>query len=320
MLDENFIEAVSERDIDLLLLEEFHCHPAFRDWMAATCFGPAFTVSSFGGAWHSLTAANLGESDLVALYEDDAGREWAALIENKIDAPPQPRQAARYRERGRQGIAEGYWDHFRTVLVAPAAYLETASQAPLYDVQISYETIRRRLEKLADAAAQPARLRYKARLIREAIAQNRRGYRPVPNEAVTRFWRDYWRYLASEFPRLQMKRPGQKPTGADWPEFSNTDRGRGVKLFHKLRKGAVELQFDRRGERLEELKELNGEILPDDVHLVRAGDAASFQIEVPEVDRYGRFAEQEEAVQMALAAAVRLLDLRPHLRGVERKN
>ena len=93
-----FIEYVAERDIDLLLLEELHSSASFRSWMIAHVLGPGFGAVAFVGAWHSLTDPGLGESDLVLLSKTPTGETIAILIENKIDAPPQPDQALRYRE------------------------------------------------------------------------------------------------------------------------------------------------------------------------------------------------------------------------------
>ena len=39
MANDLFIAGVSERDIDLLLLEEFHSSPRFRDWFIDQVLG-----------------------------------------------------------------------------------------------------------------------------------------------------------------------------------------------------------------------------------------------------------------------------------------
>src|SRR6266446_6305035 len=96
----NFIEAVAERDIDLLLLEEFHVSDEFRSWFVNQVLPDSLTNTSFEGAWHSVTQPRLGESDLLVIVAGSTGGRMALLIENKIDAPPQPEQGARYRERG----------------------------------------------------------------------------------------------------------------------------------------------------------------------------------------------------------------------------
>jgi len=81
-----FIECVAERDIDLLLPEEFHVSASFRSWLIGQAFELDFCCGQFFGARHSVNHITLGESDLVVLFADGAGNRIALLIENKIDA------------------------------------------------------------------------------------------------------------------------------------------------------------------------------------------------------------------------------------------
>jgi hypothetical protein len=89
------IEAVTERDIDLLLLEELSVSDEFPLWLYSIVAG-ANDAPSCEGAWHSISDPSLGESDLIVIYENGV----AVLLENKIDAPAQPEQGQRYRARG----------------------------------------------------------------------------------------------------------------------------------------------------------------------------------------------------------------------------
>ena len=315
-LKKNFVEAVYERDIDLLLLEEFHVNQAFRCWLTEQFSGQKTVALEFKGAWHSLTETELGESDLILLQKTAAGEKQAIMLENKIDALPQPGQATRYLQRGRAGIEKGYWGSFQTCLVAPERYLSNPANVEGYEGQLSYEAIREWLNEAAEGDNQSARLQYKARLIDEAIEHNRRGYRPVPHEAVTRFWRSYWEFVQNDFPQLNMNRPGEKPTMADWPEFVNPELGPEVKILHKLRFGFVDLQYRNRADQVEELRLANQAILPDDIEIVKANRSAAFRISVPPIDRFKPFADQLEGVRCALEAAVRLLDLFPRIKGL----
>jgi hypothetical protein len=76
------------------------------------------------------------------LVEGAEDRELAILIEDKIDAEPQPNQAGRYRIRGDARIEKESWHQYRTCIVAPQAYLDSNSEAELYDVRLSYESIK----------------------------------------------------------------------------------------------------------------------------------------------------------------------------------
>ena len=85
MFDKLFIEAVSERDIDLLLLEELVSSPVFRKWLVDKVYQDDQPAGQLVGVWHSVSRDSLGESDLVYVEQDEEGRR-AILIENKIDA------------------------------------------------------------------------------------------------------------------------------------------------------------------------------------------------------------------------------------------
>ena len=63
---------MSERDIDLLLLEEIWSSSDFRDWLFQSLGFPVDQQIGLIGAWHSLSA-DTGESDLVVLVTDEQG-------------------------------------------------------------------------------------------------------------------------------------------------------------------------------------------------------------------------------------------------------
>lgn len=306
MQDVRFIECVAERDVDLLFLEELHVSASFRSWLLAEVFGPDVGCGNFLGAWHSVSHVTLGESDLVILFEDGQAHRTALLIENKIDAPPQPEQAARYRLRGHAGINDGKWRTFRTCIMAPQRYLAGTANTPEYDARLSYESIRGWFRQADPVDHRSA---YKARMLDEAIEQNRRGYSPTPHAGVTQFWLDYWHLVTAEFPQLQMKEPGQIPAGSDWPEFRNSELGPRRIIVHKLASGVVDLQIASAGDSVEEIAVRNQEVLQGAFEVVRAGKSAAVRATVPKVDRFGDLPSQLEAVRAGLSAASRLLSV-----------
>jgi hypothetical protein len=56
------LEAVYERDIDLLLLEEMHVSTPFRRWLEVTIIGEQLEEASFIDAYHSILRRNVGWS------------------------------------------------------------------------------------------------------------------------------------------------------------------------------------------------------------------------------------------------------------------
>ncbi|MEO8218141.1 MAG: hypothetical protein ABI718_13765 [Acidobacteriota bacterium] len=97
------ISGICERDIDLLLLEEFRSNPEFATWFTSEALDIKPGLCS--GALKSVTDT-WGESDLEVEFRDSSGRTTRLLIENKIAANFQPRQALRYAERATSYRAE----------------------------------------------------------------------------------------------------------------------------------------------------------------------------------------------------------------------
>lgn len=90
---------VSERDMDLLFLEEFALNEDFLNLFLQKTGNAELFSYKIVSEEVSLTDAVLGESDLTIVLEKD-GRNVALLIENKIHAIARPRQYERYVERG----------------------------------------------------------------------------------------------------------------------------------------------------------------------------------------------------------------------------
>jgi hypothetical protein len=103
--DKPRLEAITERDIDVLLMEEFESESGFLEWFVGLTARWSLDELNLRDVWHSLSNEH-GESDLLVLAGRTDGERLALLIENKVDAPPQPEQAARYRRRGEIGLAD----------------------------------------------------------------------------------------------------------------------------------------------------------------------------------------------------------------------
>jgi hypothetical protein len=169
------LETVYERDIDFLLLEEFHSEAEFVRWFVESVTGHHEKIQ-FVGAWHSICDPNAGESDIVLLV--DIGTKHALLLENKIDASAQPEQGSRYFKRGEQGKAEGEWESFSACIVAPSNYLANAPEASIYDARIAYEDIRNWMQQ---HLPESKRTEWKVKLLTEAIDPS---FRSRDNEQI----------------------------------------------------------------------------------------------------------------------------------------
>lgn len=304
MDDVQFLKNVCERDIDLLLLEELHVSQAFREWLLREAFGADVHCRQFLGAWHSISAHNLGESDLIVRFIDGQGTTVGLLLENKIDAPQQPDQALRYERRGDEGIRSGHWEIYRTCIVAPDAYLVGRLDGDEYHAHLSYESLQAWFLASSD---ETGRAKYKASVVQAGIEQGRRGYTPVPHEQVTKFWQGYVKLARAEFPSLGFQDQGQTPSRHSWGIF----RGPYRLIYHKVNDSVVDLQVPAGAKALGEIIALNQHLLTEGIDVVARGKSAFFRVTVPQVSRFEPAEPQYASIRTGLEAVAKMkaLDL-----------
>ncbi len=303
---------VSERDIDLLLLEELTVSRSFGLWFARQGGLDVSGQAELVGAWHSVSDATLGESDLLAVWREPNGHKAALLIEDKIDACAQPEQGARYRLRGQQGVKEREWDSFETCMVAPARYLESSKDAREYGATFSYEDVR---EFLGMDPHADERARYRASVLLSAIEQQRRGYSPEIDEHVSQFWIAFWQTSLDRCPRLGMSEPGLKPAGAGWIWVRPPELGSSRRIAFKLLLGIVDLQIDGAVDKTESIDQVCLETLNGDIRAFSTGKSASLRVEVDPVDVTQDFESQLASVESVFDGANRLLDAFKQIEG-----
>jgi len=300
------LEAVRERDIDILLVEEFTVNEEFARWFAGQVFDDGAELSSTLVARHSIHAAGLGETDILLIFEATNRERRAILLENKIDAPPQPEQAERYLRRGEKGQADGEWSTFRTCIVAPERYITNRTGTDGYDSRVAYEQLR---DWLRDSTEDDARANFRAEMIQQGIEQNRRGYSPIYDPAATDFWRSYWEYAIQRSPELEMASPGRRPAGSHWMQFRPSCLPRGVVIQHKASHGRVDLELRGMADHAQEFARRYANQIPSDFRIVRASKSLAIRCAVPRIDHQQPFANQISEVSEALTAACTMLKL-----------
>ncbi len=275
-LNLNPIKSILERDIDLLLLEELSINPEFQEWFASRIFEEVIFQTSLE-VLHSVSS-DLGETDILYLFESTDGSRIALLIENKIDAPPQPDQSARYRLRGEAGQRDGYWEEFKTCVLAPTKYLSTTNQTQSYDAEISYEEI---FSFFQSRSSRSQRFAYKANIILEGIHKNRRGYQPIYDKPNTQFVQDYYDYVNPLYPELNMQKPKPRPSGSTWITFYPESFTERIDLMHQVTAGKVKLLIYALPEEHETIKARYEPNIPEDavVESLAKSVSISFHIE-----------------------------------------
>ncbi len=279
------VEAIQERDVDLILLEEFSTDNTFCEWFISELQLPKIVYNL--GAWRSITDYGLGETDVLFSYQSEKDRVYV-MIENKLDASFQDNQADRYLERASKYIEDGLCDSTYTVLVAPGLYCENQNE---FESFVTYEQVS---DWLASVGSK--RSLFKARLIQIASEKLRRGYQPVNSESVQAFWFSYWKYKEQRFPEFQMKEPKIVPHNSDWPLITIKELP-DIKFRHKLKQGNVDATFHGFVGDLEfRLKE----DLPAEFQLEKHNSNFSIRVFSGEIDRTKDFLTQEKLVAKGL--------------------
>lgn len=296
-LGRHFLDRIEERDVDLMLLEEVTCEPAFQDLVASLTLGPG-RGWTFLEASNSVSTASHGESDLIVLY-GLGERIMAVMLEDKITAAFMPEQADRYRLRGDQGIADGLWTEYVTVLVAPRRYLDADHQGHVFDCYVSYEDLMPHFRR--DGAG--ARGAWRAGLLTRACGGARGSvYNRVADAVTTAFFHDYWAVASAHFPDLRMKRDRDRPAKSTWVRFyPDIGMPRHVTLWHKqVETSAADVGLYFAATRVEDLHAAVGHLVEPDMAVEQAGGSAAVRI---------------RAVPMSIAAGceAQLLELQRHL-------
>jgi len=194
------VERKYERDIDLLLAEEFSVSGEFAGWIKSKT-SLRNEAASVADVFVS-KSDNLGESDLIVLYETEAKRRFALLIEDKVDAPLQPAQAQRYRMRAERQVGLDFCTSFEVWLFAPSYYLEHCTSLSDFDGSISFEEI----AEFFRAGTPSPRSLYRANFLKTAAVRRANNWVREEDPATNEFWEAAYQLASRKYPILEMKR------------------------------------------------------------------------------------------------------------------
>jgi hypothetical protein len=301
------IATLYERDIDLLLLEELQSSEEFRRWLSARVCGEE-NYARHGEANYSVVDAMGRECDLIYVYQMIGEGLFAILIENRIDARAQPKQAEDYLKRGEKGVEDEAWNDFRTCLVAPMEYLRGAPNAKTYQANISYEEL---LAYFASRHARDERFRWKATLIANAIKKKKEGYQSEISEKATAFAQAYYDLAAAKYPDLALREPKPRPAGNTWMSFRPKWLPKHVVVEHQVLAGAVKLFISGAAERVDDLRASLQPHLQDRMYVTDAGKSVAIVIDVAPAPKSIEipFEQVRPQMEIAIDAAKALLSM-----------
>lgn len=294
------ISGVSERDLDLLLLEEFISSPQFLKWFVNQVGYSQLVDVELIDVQRSVTHST-GESDLEVTLLDKKRRAYTLLIENKIGANFQYMQADRYRQRGDSYKKQGKIFDYRTILIAPDRYFSRELKG--FDARVNYEAI---AEWFSQQALLGNRRSYKLSLLNSAVEKSVTGYQSIADDAVTLFWLHYWKLVSEIAKEFEMSEPPARPARSSFIPFPRAGLPKGVLLVHKVVHGHFDIQFAGYGDRLRDLREKFAKVLEADMRIEKANKSAVIRIKVPKLSTADPFDEQRDKAIEAVITGKRL--------------
>jgi len=315
----------TERDVDLLLVEEIACGTAFLAYVSGEVFGQ--TLEEIGYVSHRVLHSsrrmhNRREIDITVEIKIADGNPIILLMENKLDAGEQVDQATSYRQEAHHLEASGAASIVKTLLVRPNQYgRNNAAFDAQFDQCLSYEDIGAFIDQRAESVGGELgwRLSHRARLIDQAVTKGRRGYRAVPLPVISDFNSAYVALCRRDFPSLKpgpamlkAASPGESVTMIfapeslpKWPHLPQ------MRLVHQLREANVNLSFYGWGEHFADLvAPLSVALKGSDFRIVptinkrKAGRSGLMVVALtPAVSNQKPFIEQQDAIVAGLQKA-----------------
>ncbi len=247
----------TERDVDLILIEELKCSSEFVCWFTSQVYDNA-SQANLIKTWDVLHSVrrmrNRREIDIFLTVKNMEGENIGFLIENKLDASDQPDQAESYREECEHLVSAGEVNHSYAILVCPESYISVNSTfAAKFDAVVTYENVMEFMEKRmeTEVGELAVRLAHRRNLMDQAVTKSRRGYEAIPVVEIDDFNSKYVTLCQRHFPGLipgpsmiRVGRPGESKTMIFDPKtLTKYIYLPQTRIVHQLREGNVNINF-----------------------------------------------------------------------------
>ena len=308
-MEERMMNAIVERDIDLLVLEEMVSNPDFLSvFVKKLGINYGVEIVSY---FHSVMDRDLGESDITVIINNN-GKNHALLIENKIDAIAMRNQSGRYQDRGLKGIKNGNFEGFDVFIIAPSKYLESNHEAIKYPNRVSYEEMKEYFDSCSDK-----RSRFKSQMLSIAIYKQKSSYIIIEHEFLTNFWSEYYKLVEDEFPHLNLgMREGSRGSKSTWFRYKTPSKK--AKIIHKCEPlkadydqtlGYVDLEMKGMYLYIDQVRELLKNIIEPDMKYARSGTSIVIRLRCPRMyPKTKTYIEQVGNIKKALYVVEKMID------------
>jgi hypothetical protein len=291
-----------ESEVDSIVVEEIFCSKDFQNWLLSKV--SLNENSELIGAWKNVMPANFGECDIVAEFIEN-NKKIVILIEDKIDAPEQPKQAERYHKTGKFLVEKGEIDQYITCLLSPKDYFKEGAPMEKYDKKISYEELLKWFEKQDDSK----RMRVKQMVLQNGINRAKTGYVQTIDEITNRFYKNYENIARQNNPELgfQYNKPYSKDNS--WLNIKPGIFPPNVIIVHKSKRGFVDLQISKID--IDNFSKFMINKLGDNMTIQKTGKSISIRILVSTLPKISSIDEPEmynDQIGEALNAASQLMN------------
>ena len=281
MINCNFNNTITERDMDLLLVEAIVSRLDFCRMLVGKTDLNGKDIEVVKTEL-SKADKDYGESDVTVILNIE-GSLYGFLIEDKIDAIAMPDQHDRYIKRGDKGIKEGEYEDYRIFIFCPEKYYKNNDEAKLYEHLLTYEECK----AFFDMKDDPMSLFWSQQL-EQAITKAKKPPTGDVNGKANAFLRRYIEYQREHYPKLDLSTKEDK--NGYWTDF-RTDLHL-VYINHKIQEGFVDLTFSGTAEKYTQLKPV-AEWMRNhgfsEITTKKTGRSTIFRIQVPKIDMMAGF-------------------------------
>jgi hypothetical protein len=317
----------TERDVDLLLVEELKCSADFVRWFVSKVVevtGVQIGVVASEVTHSKRRTYNRREIDICLALRTPSSAPTYLLIENKLDTGEQFGQAESYGAEAKLLTQSEEACSAYTVLVCPNGYARQHTIfVSKFDVNISYEDVS---AYLAERAQQPgelgARLGHRHDILEQAITKSRRGYEAVPLPVIEQFNAKYVALAKEVCPALKAGpsmlkegRPGESKTMIFAPEtLPSWEFLPQMRIVHQLREGNANVNFYGWGDHFTALAGVMATDLADTPYFLvptvnkRLNGKSGLMIvgETPSIDNLSGFDTQRDSILLGIMATENL--------------
>ena len=178
-------------------------------------------------------------------------------------------------------------------MIAPKSY-GYGNENNEIDARINYEDL---VEWFTEKASKNKRHHFKKYLLEKALEKATLGYQPIEDEKATQFWEDYWKLVNKVAPILNMPKPGKKPSGSSFINFTPSELSSGYKLVNKVTFGVIDLQIAGLSKHTGDFRAEFNQNIDHSYEVVKAGKSVSIRKDVPRLDIQASVLKQEDKIR-----------------------